>query len=162
MAKEYFNWLIQERDKERKRRAEAKVVIKGADRPVEDTPLGNLRWYMHPIIEDSPTKFYLLYVQEIAPGEKSGKLVVPGGQIIHIWQGKGYTILDEETFHWKEGDVLQLPVRPQGVTFQHFNTDATVTAKLIVADPNYTDPVGVDRGSRFEVLEVAPKFQAKK
>ena len=161
MAKEYFNWLIDMRDKERKRRAEAKVVIKGADRPVEDTPLGNLRWYMHPIIEDSPTKFYLYYVQEIPAGGKSGKMVIPGGQIIYFWEGSGHTVLDGETFNWKAGDVLQIPVRPNGTTFQHFNTDAA-PAKLIVADPNYTDPVGVDRGSRFEILEDAPGYKPRK
>jgi quercetin dioxygenase-like cupin family protein len=154
----YFDYLISVRDKERRRRQKAKVVARGAERPVEENAQGILRWYMHPIIEDTPTKFYLLYVQEIPAGGKSGKLVVPGGQIIYIWQGTGRTVLDGETFEWKEGDALQLPVRVEGVTFQHFNTDTNVVAKLIVAEPNFIDSIGVDKGSKFEVLEEAPKY----
>ena len=37
--------------------------------------------------------------------------------------------------------------------FQHFNTDNQAVAKLIVAEPNLVDPLGVERGSRFEVIE---------
>jgi gentisate 1,2-dioxygenase len=151
----YFGWLMSVRDSERKRRQAAKLVIKGADRPWEMNPLGKVRWYMHPAIEDTPTKSHLLYVQEIPAGGRSGKMLVPGGQVIYFWQGSGYTVLDGETFPWREGDVLQLPVRPQGVTFQHFNDNAGVIAKLIVVEANHIGPLGVEKGSRFEVIEEA-------
>lgn len=158
----YFDWLINARDAERKRRQAAKVVVKGAERPLEVNPLGLLRWYMHPAIEDTPTKFFLLYVQEIPPGGKSGRMVVPGGQVIYVWQGNGYTVLDGEKFFWREDDVLQLPVRPGGVTFQHFNADPGRVAKLVVAEPNYIGPLGVEKGSKFEVLEAAPEALARR
>ena len=153
----YFSWLMNSRDSERKRRQAAKVVIKGNERPWEMNPLGKIQWYMHPAIEDTSHKFCLLYVQEIPAGGKSGKMVVPGGQIIYFWQGSGYSVLDEEKFSWKGGDVLQLPVRQQGVTFQHFNTDASSVAKLIVAEANHIDPLGVQKGASFEVVEEAPQ-----
>jgi gentisate 1,2-dioxygenase len=153
----YFDLLLKERDKERRRREAAEPVIKGSARPLETTPLGRLKWYMHPAIEDTPTKFSIFFLLEIPPLGKSGKMVVPGGQVIYFWQGRGYTLLDGETFSWEKDDVLQLPIRQNGVTFQHFNTDKDQTAKLIVIEPNTIGALGVEKGSRFEVLEDAPK-----
>ena len=118
---------------------------------------GKMRWYMHPAIEDTATKFFLFRVQEIPPAGRSGKLLIPGGQIIYFWEGNGYTMLDGEKFVWEAGDLLQIPVRPQGVTFQHFNTNPEKVAKLILIEANNIDAVGVDKGSRFEVLEPAPR-----
>jgi len=76
MGKKYFNWLIRERDKERKRRAPQRWSSRigsacGRD-PLEScsgTCIHHRR---------QPDEVLLLYVQEIAPGEKSGKMVVPG------------------------------------------------------------------------------------
>jgi gentisate 1,2-dioxygenase len=84
-------------------------------------------------------------------------MIVPGGQVIYFWGGEGKSVVDGETFSWEKDDVLQIPIRDNGVTCQHFNTDPEQTAKLIVLEPNTIDVLGVEKGSYFEILEKASK-----
>jgi hypothetical protein len=77
----------------------------------------------------------------------------------HFMEGSGYTIIDGEKFSWEEGDVLQIPLRWDGVVFQHFNNDSKREAILVCAEPNFVHSLGVDRGSGFEVLETAPEYK---
>jgi gentisate 1,2-dioxygenase len=69
-------------------------------------------------------------------------------------------VIDGEKFSWEEGDVLQVPLRWDGVVFQHFNNDSKREAILVCAEPNFVHSLGVDRGSGFEVLETAPEYKA--
>ncbi len=51
---------------------------------------------------------------------------------------------------------MNLPLRRDGVTVQHFNDDPKQRVRLVASEVNLVDQFGVDRGTRFEVLEEAP------
>jgi len=40
-----------------------------------------------------------------------------------VIDGKGYSVVDGERVDWEKGDLLLLPLRPDGVEHQHFNVN---------------------------------------
>src|SRR5262249_7996992 len=63
--------------------------------------------------------------------------------------------------HWQAGDVLNLPLRGNGIIVQHFNTDPDKMARFVAAEPNWFECATVDRGSGFEQLEDAPEYRVQ-
>ncbi|MBI2986203.1 MAG: hypothetical protein HYY45_05475 [Deltaproteobacteria bacterium] len=151
-----YQELIQLRDEERRRIAGSSVCVKGAKLPWEANPQGLMKWYMHPKIDSTAHKFLIFYSQEIPPGSRSGKQKCQGGVVFVVVEGTGYTVLDGERYDWKQDDLLQLPIKPEGVTFQHFNASEKKPALLIAAEPNLAATTGVDRACGFEQLETQP------
>ncbi|MCZ6491359.1 MAG: hypothetical protein O7A06_12615 [Acidobacteria bacterium] len=151
-----FEELIKLRDMHRKRVENGVVVVKGKDRPLEKNRLGLMRWYLHPSLTNTVIRTLITFVQEIPPGSRTGRLHFQGGQVLYIWEGKGHTILDGVRYDWKQGDAMNLPLRRDGVTVQHFNDDPDQPDPLVASEVNLVDQFGVDRGTRFEVLEEAP------
>lgn len=147
------------RDEQRKYFHNGVWLVKGKDLPLENNKQGLMRWYMHPRINSTVLKSLMIYVQEIPPGSRSGRLKCQGNIPIYIMEGEGYTVIDGTKHYWGKWDVVQIPIRLGGVVFQHFNTDKEKTAKLIVCEPNLFDSAGVDRGSGFEQLEVSPDYK---
>lgn len=156
-----YEGLIRLRDQERRRIAGSSVCVRGADLPWEINPQGTMKWYMHPEIDSTAHKFLIFYAQEIPPGGRSGKQRCQGGVVFVVVEGAGYSLLDGERYDWKPGDLLQLPIRPEGVTFQHFNASDKEPALLIAAEPNLAATTGVDRACGFEQLEEAPECVTK-
>jgi hypothetical protein len=154
--------LIAMRDDQRARTKNGLQVVKEKDLPLETNPMGQMRWYMHPNIKDLVVNMMMVYQQEISPGSRSGRVKFQGGQVIMILDGEGYTSIDGVKHSWKKGDVLNLPLRDDGIIVQHFNTDKSVTAKFLAVEPNWFEAVSVDRGCGFEVLEEAPEHRAQK
>ncbi len=107
--------------------------------------------------------FWLLPAQARAKEirAQSGKHRHQGGVAIHILEGRGYTVADGDRYDWQKGDLLTLPVKPDGVVFQHFNASEKEPALLIAAEPNLVATTGVDRACGFEQLEEAPACIAK-
>lgn len=145
------------RDEQRRRTETGVVVARGKALPWERTPHGNLKWYMHPAMEHNVLQSHVIYVQEIAPLERSGIQRHPGGMLLYFMQGRGRTILDQEEIAWKAEDLLMLPLRQAGVVFQHINDSADESALLLACEPNMIAALGVDRGSRWEQVESAPE-----
>ena len=154
-----YEELIELRDRERERIAASRVCVKGAELPWEVNPQGAMKWYMHPGINSTAHKFLIFYAQQIRPGGRSGKQQCQGGVVFVVVEGMGYTVLDGQRYDWKQGDLLQLPIKPDGVVFQHFNASETAPALLIAAEPNLTATTGVDRACGFEQLEKAPEYE---
>jgi gentisate 1,2-dioxygenase len=153
-----YDYLIQLRDGQRQRVANAINVVKMKDLPWELNPQGKMCWYMHPTMEHVSLKTFLMYLQEIPPGSRSGKQHHQGGVLIHILKGQGCTVIDGVRHHWEDDDCVMLPMRPQGIDYQHFNTNPNEPALLLACEPNLTDVLGVDRGAGFEQLEAAPEY----
>jgi quercetin dioxygenase-like cupin family protein len=145
------------RDEQRRRTETGAVVARGKALPWERTPHGNLKWYMHPAMERNVLQSHVIYVQEIPPQGRSGIQRHPGGMLLYFMQGRGRTILDQEEIAWKAEDLLMLPLRQEGVVFQHINDSADESALLLTVEPNMIAALGVDRGSRWEQLEPAPE-----
>ena len=76
-----------------------------------------------------------------------------------IIEGRGYTMIDGVKHPWETGDVLNLPLRNNGIVVQHFNSDHEKPAKFVAAEPNWFACTGVDRGCGFEQLEDSPNYR---
>jgi len=157
--KNRWDELIELRDRQRERAATAMQVVRGEALPQENNAFGKLRWYMHPSIENTALSTLMFFEQELAPGSRSGRLKFQGGQVIYVLAGSGYTRIDGVKHPWKAGDVLNLPVRRDGIIVQHVNDDPTVSAKLLACEPNWFATTGVDRGSGFELIEPASDYR---
>ena len=151
-----LEWLYQLRDRQRASRAKGAWLIKGKDLPWENNRQGRMQWYLHPALDRAAIRTMLFFRQEIAPRGRSGLQKTPGGAVLYIIRGRGYSLLDGERHDWEAEDVVNVPIRSDGVTLQHFNLDRREPALLICADLNLADFLGLDRGSVFEQLEAAP------
>ena len=155
----YWDEMLALRDRQRAQRKNALQVIEEQELPLESNRQGLMRWYMHPSITDTALTTLLFFHQEIPPGGRSGKLKFQGGQVMLIIEGKGYTMIDGVKYPWEMGDVLNLPLRNNGIIVQHFNSDPDKPAKFVAAEPNWFSCTGVDRGCGFEQLEDAPEYR---
>jgi hypothetical protein len=157
----HWDELLKLRDRQREQMRNGIQVIKEADLPLEVSRHGLMRWYLHPSIKDTCLTVLMFYQQEIPPGSRSGRLKFQGGQVMMITDGQGYTVIDGVKHSWKAGDVLNLPLRADGIIVQHFNTDPNNVAKFVATEPNWFEGVSVDRGCGFEQLEDAPEYSRK-
>jgi len=155
----YWDALIAMRDRQREERRNGIQVIKQSELPLETNRQGLMRWYMHPDIRDTALSTLMFFEQEIPPGSRSGKLKFQGGQVMIILEGKGYTTVNGVKQEWKAGDVLNLPLRANGIIVQHFNADQEQPARFVAAEPNFFECTTVDRGCGFEQIEDAPEFR---
>lgn len=155
----YWEELLRIRDEQRKHVKSAVTLIKGKDLPLERNRQGLMRWYLHPSITDTAIRSLIIFVQEIPPGSRSGRVKFQGGQAIHILEGRGHTILDGVRYDWTAGDTLNLPLKKPGIVVQHVNDDPQQPARFVACEVNWVDCVGVDRGSGFEQIEVSPDYK---
>lgn len=153
-----FDALLQVRDAQRASMQDAEWLIRGDDLPWEVNAHGKMKWFLHPSLEGLALRNLLLYVQEIPPGSRSGRQKCQGGVLFYVLQGQGYTLLDRSKHPWKAEDVINLPIREEGIEYQHVNTDPDQPALLVACEPNFVDILGVDKGSGFEEIEPAPEY----
>ena len=156
-SKTLLDWLFELRDTQRALREEAPAVLKARDVPWEWNANGKMQWFLHPAMERTAIPSLVVYVQEIPPGGRTGRQRVPGGAVLFMLRGKGYTLLDGERHDWEAEDCLNLPIRPQGTVVQHVNQEAERSAAFISVELSLVHTLGVDRGSAFEQIEMAPE-----
>jgi hypothetical protein len=154
----HWDALIALRDRQRELRKSAVQVVRLAELPLETNAQGLMRWYLHPAILDTVLSTLTIYRQEIRPRSRSGRLKFQGGQVIFIAAGRGYTLLDGVRHAWEAGDILNLPLRRDGIVVQHFNDDPAATAALLAVEPNLFAATSVDRGCGLEQLEPSPDY----
>jgi len=152
-----FDRILEIRDQQREQKKTGRVIVPFKDLPWEENRQGKMKWYMHPDIKNNSLNQFLFWVQEIPPGGRTGKQQSQGGQVGFIWRGKGYTLIDGVRHEWEKDDLLNLPVRTNGIVVQHVNTDLKEVARIMFIEPNLAFALGIDRGSGFEQLEDAPK-----
>jgi hypothetical protein len=155
----FWDELLRMRDEQRAERSTAVQIVRAAELPQELNRQGLMRWYLHPAIRDTVLTTLLFFEQEIPPGSKSGTYLFQGEQVIYILEGRGYTSIDGVKHRWEAGDVLNLPVRKEGIVVQHVNDDPSQTAKFVAAEPNFFACTGIDRGSGFEQIDEAPEYR---
>ena len=154
-----FDRLIKLRDLQRARLAQSTFLIRGAELPWELNSHGRMQWYLHPCIAYTAVQTNLFYRQEIPVGSRSGVQRHGGDAIFYMLEGEGYTELDGARHIWKAGDVLTLPIFPNGVVYRHVNT-GEVPVRLICMERNMVHTTGVDRQSGFEQLQPCPEYRA--
>jgi quercetin dioxygenase-like cupin family protein len=153
-----FGALIAQRDRERRRLQTARMVLKGKEIQPEVNQMGIFYWYAHPHMPDLGSRTIMMWVQEIPPGSRSGRQLHQGGRLHYVWQGRGHTLIDGVAHEWEAGDQILLPLKFEGTIHQHFN-DGGEPVKLVCAEGNLFDTLGVDLGSGFEVLEPCPEYR---
>jgi len=155
-----FDELLALRDSQREQRRAAMQVIKRDELPVEVNAHGLLRWYLHPLVDDTAIQSLIFYSQQIPAGSRSGRQKHPGELIFYVVAGRGHTRIDGMPHPWKADDVFAIPTREGGTVYQHFNDDPERPAELVACELNQVHRLGVDRGSAFEELEAAPEYAA--
>ena len=154
-----YDALIEMRDVQRELRQSGNNCVRAGGRlPWEVNKHGVLRWYLHPLLLYTALRNFSAYLQCIPPGSRSGRQKHPGDKAFFFLAGKGHTLVDAERYDWGAEDLLILPIRPDGVTYQHFNDDPSAPAFLFACEPNLAFLFDLDRGSGFEELEDAPEF----
>ncbi len=156
---DHWQELLRLRDAQREQRRSAIQVVRGDELPLENNVQGLMRWYMHPAIKDTALSALMFFRQEIPPGSRSGRLKFQGGQVMYIARGRGHTLVDGVKHAWEAGDVVNLPLKREGIVVQHFNSDETETAVFLACEPNWFECLGVDRGSGFEQIEASPDYR---
>ena len=152
----FWDELIAMRDEQRELRKGAVQIVRAEELPQENNAMGLMRWYLHPSITDTVISSMVFFEQEIPPGSRTGRLKFQGGQIIYIIEGQGHTLIDGVKHPWETGDLLNLPLRKEGIIVQHVNEDAGKPAKFVAVEPNLFACTGVDRGSGFDLLSPSP------
>lgn len=153
-----LDWLFRLRDLQREQFKNGTWLIKGKDLPWEHNRQGNMKWFMHPALTDTCIRSLLFYEQVIPPNGKSGLQLTPGGQCMYILEGRGYTLLDGVRHDWQAEDIVQIPLRRDGVKVQHVNADLRRQVRFVCAELNLLDTLGVDRGAALEQIEDAPDY----
>lgn len=153
-----FHELLELRDRQRQAGVNALQVIEGEKIPIELSEWGRIQWYVHPAMTDVASRAILFWVMHIPPKSRTGLLRCQGGYIFQIWRGSaGHTVLDGERHDWGLDCVINIPLRPGGVTFQHVN-DGDDEVLMLGSCLNLVDPLTVDAGSGFEILEPCPEW----
>jgi len=155
----HWDDLLAIRDRQREQYRDGTQIIKESELPLEVSRQGLMRWYLHPAIKDTCLSVLMFFQQEIPPGSRSGRLKFQGGQVMMITEGRGYTVIDGVKHPWKAGDVVNLPLRANGIIVQHFNSDQQQPARFVAVEPNWVEGVSMDRGCGFEQLEDAPEYR---
>ena len=153
-----YDAVMQIRDAQRELRVPASCIRSGADLPWEVNRHGVMRWYLHPLFLYTALRNFSAYLQCIPPGSRSGAQRHPGDKVFFFARGRGHTMVDGVRHDWGAEDLLILPIRPDGVTYQHFNDDPGAPAFVFACEPNLTFLFDLDRGSALEELEDAPEY----
>jgi quercetin dioxygenase-like cupin family protein len=106
------------------RQQTGRIVVRLIDTPQELMRQGYLRYYLDAgrRVTDTPLQNWSVFTHEVR--KISGKHRHQGGLVIYVIDGKGYSVVDGERVDWEKGDLVLLPMKPQGVEHQHFNLDA--------------------------------------
>lgn len=105
-----------------RQRQQGQVVIKGKDMPWEQNRQGFIKYLTYPMNWDKlAVPFWFIFIHRIR--KHSGKHRHQGGLGLFVLSGKGYTVVDGVRYDWEEGDLILLPVKPEGCVHQHFNAD---------------------------------------
>ncbi len=137
------------------RQMTGRIVLRLEDCPQEQTRQGLLRPYLDPFaIKDTPLQHWAVFTHEVRT--QSGKHRHQGGLAIYVIEGRGYSIVDGERIEWEKGDLVLLPLRPDGVEHQHFNLDRAKPA-LWIAFIHF--PLRDYVASEMTQLETAKDYQ---
>ena len=157
-----LEWLYRLRDRQRAHQRKGAWLIKGRDLPWENNRQGKMKWFLHPALVGTSIRSMIVFEQQIPPGGRSGAQKTPGGSVLYILEGRGYTLLDGVRHDWQAEDLVNIPIRRDGVVVQHVNADLRHPVRFVSADLNLVDILGVDRGAELDQVEPAPDWDENK
>ena len=134
-----------------------KVVVKGSEREWELCRQGLCKFYLHPLLHhDAVLRDWYAFMLDIKT--HSGRHRHQGGLVIFVVEGNGATEVDGEKLPWQTGDLILLPIKPNGVEHKHYNREPGKSCRWLALV--YT-PLWDHVASEFAQLELSPDFIAK-
>jgi len=155
LAENPYEMNMRKRRERAERNRSGPVLIKSSNREVFVARQGRLQFYLNPYAySDTPLQQWQVFKHEIRT--RSGKHRHQGGVIIYVLDGTGYSIVDGERVDWKKGDLVLLPMKPEGVEHQHFNAQPGTPAVWVAF---YSIPIIEHIAAEMEQVENSPEFK---
>ena len=146
--------LLRKHEVSKTRAETGTIVVRGKDEPWVQAKQGLLKHFCHPSINDTAAEGWLFFLHEIRT--QSGRHRHQGGLAIYVVEGKGYTTVNGERVDWEEGDLILLPIMPNGVEHQHFNTDPEKPSRWLAFIPYFL----TERLGQYTTqVEVSPDWE---
>ena len=125
----FYEWAYSHMREQRERALKGQMVVRGKEVPWEQGRQGLLKWYVHPLREELAAGGWYFFLHDIRT--HSGRHQHQGGLAIFVVEGKGWTTVDGVCHDWEEGDLILLPIKPEGVVHQHFNAEPGKSCKWL-------------------------------
>ncbi len=140
-------------------RVKNNIVIKGKQIPWRLFTQGIIRWYnpewgTNRGATDNVTPF-----QHFIP-HQSGRHRHQGGFSLFVIEGKGYTVVDGVRHDWEKGDLIMLPLKPEGCEHQHFNA-GDKPARWMAIPTSYANHAVGQTGGQRESSPLWEKYRGK-
>jgi mannose-6-phosphate isomerase-like protein (cupin superfamily) len=116
-----YNAIYQAREDFLFHQANSPLVVKAPKQEeYELCPQGLIGWYLHPqVFTDRCLQDWWVFIHDIRG--VSGRHRHQGGLVLFIIEGQGYSTMNGVRYDWKAGDMVLMPLMPEGVEHQHFN-----------------------------------------
>jgi quercetin dioxygenase-like cupin family protein len=148
--------VLRQRKALAERNATGPVVLRADERETFLARQGRLQFFLDPVsFKETPLQQWRVFVHEIRT--RSGRHRHQGGLVIYVLDGKGYSIVDGERWDWEKGDLVLLPMKPEGVEHQHFNVQPEVGPAIWAAFINI--PIQEYLASDLQQAENSPEFK---
>ncbi len=118
----YLNLLVEENELEEK----GPRVIRGAERPWEETRQGRLKFYISFWTEVAARAMDLM-VYEIGPGGRTGTHRHIFEEMLLVTEGAGHDVHEETRYPWEAGDLICIPP----MTAHDHHNDGSGVVRLI-------------------------------
>ena len=119
LTENYYERFLRSRAEFADRQNKGPVVVKAKDRDVHLTRQGRITYLLDTLsFPDTPLQDWLVFTHDIRTN--SGKHRHQGGLVIYVIKGKGYSMVDGERIDWKAGDLLLLPMKPEGASLKQY------------------------------------------
>lgn len=148
-AKNNYDFYVRTLSEQIRWRQSAIRIIKGNERPWEDTRMGRIKYLSHPNT-NAGLLLFDTFIQELPPGGASGKHRHVSEEVHLILEGRGYDIHDGVRCDWDKDDVVFMPVN---TVHQHFNADTRNPARFVSVQSRLYHYMG---HGGFEHMEDAP------
>ena len=150
-----YELVMRQRRELAERNLTGPVVIDCTKQEWFQTRQGRLKYFLDPVtFKNTPLQHWRVFIHDIKT--RSGKHTHQGGLVIYVLEGKGYSVVDGERKDWEKGDLVLLPMKPEGVEHQHFNADPATPA-LWVAFIHI--PIQEYLASDLQQTEASPDFK---
>ena len=133
--------LYENREDFLEHQATAPLVVKRVPKEeYELCPQGLIGWYLHPqVFSDRCLQEWWVFIHDIRG--VSGRHRHQGGLVLFIIEGKGYSTMNGVRYDWKAGDMVLMPLLPEGVEHQHFNVVEGASSKWLafIHEPTFNE-----------------------
>jgi len=133
------------------------MVVKDSDRDWELCRQGTVKFYLVPgEFSDTALQDWYVFVHDIK--KQSGKHRHQGGLVLYVIEGQGATEVNGEMVEWEEGDLILLPLHPDGIEHKHYNRGDGGSAKWLAL---IYKPVFDHVASELTQVDVYSEYQAQ-